>query len=741
MNSPASLLLSSPSHSRLPIPTKSILRSRPSLGLASIASKPAGLSSYQNHADNLYPGEVEQYGTPRQRSESFDSASDTSSHLDSILDAYADMYPEQGQGSEDEEEEEVEQQEEEQEQEKEQEETPWDTRGKTGLFGGGGRGANDAETGWLEEYQPLRRDRLLSDDSAYSAAEAPILRTNGKGREEVPTVESVKVPASAFSAEHSRDASSGSDYSAEGPLTPIASTFPPIHVGLPSSLGLHTPIRNSSDFKPSLSPPPLNQRSITSPPLAASETTPLSLMQSRNSTTLDSTRVNKRPSASPNRTTLGSPIPLRDDRPPILVAVEESPIVKKDTAGFRWRSSKSKKKVLISDPILPEGFVESLGMSTFPLPQAGAHQATQADVVAHREAIADKKVKSAPTQSSLLPAHPIDTPVAITTSTSSKSLEGLRQVDETTPPLPSFHAEIDAAFKTRRSEDSVYSQQGGSSLGSGAHGRQNYFASVKRGSGSIPEPISYSQSSGIRRVDASPTSMTVSSGHKTVSPSSSIGLFVETSKPMNPNRFGIQRPSPVIADDLPSVTPILGEGRGRGEEERFYERKYSGPSEHSSSQDTTARYSDMAVRRGDSRALSNASNASEYSSVSDSVPRRQGSDPVLPPVEPLFASSASYADRTPSYSTRNLPPSQRSSDFSSYKPSSASSSPRQSIASTEVPRPPPLLLSRRPSHAYRKSALQPRAPEGRNSTPTIGTGGFRSTFGAGGIVEGDGEDN
>lgn len=635
------------------------------------------------------------------------------------------MYPDQREGSD------LNESEEEEEQE---EKTPWDTRGKTGLFGGGGRGANDAETGWLEEYQPVRRDRLLSDDSVLFAAGAASARTNSKGPEEVPTVGSVKVLASAFSAQHSRDASSGSDYSAEGPLTPIASTFPPIHVGLPSALGLHTPIRNSSDFKPSLSPPPLNQRSITSPPLAASETTPLSLIQSRNSTISNSTRLKKRSSASPNRATLGSPIPLRDDRPPISVAFEESPVVKKDTARFGWRSSKSKKKVLISDPILPEGFVEALGMSTFPLPQAGAHQATEADVVAHRQAIAEKKGKSVPTQSSLLPAHPIDTPVAITTSTSSKSLEGLRQVDETTPPLPSFHAEIDAAFKTRRSEDSVYSQQGGSSLGSGAHGRQNYFASVKRGSESFPTPTSHSQSNESRRgTDASPTSMTQASSYKTVSPSSSIGLFVETSKPMNPNRFGIQRPSPVIPDEFPFVTPTTS-GEGRAEEERLFERKYSGPSDHSSFQDTNTRYSDMAVRRGDNWALSNASNASEYSNVSDDVIRRQGSDPVLPPIEPLFASS-----RTPSYSPRSVTPSQRSSDFYTYKPS-ASPSPRQSIIPTDVPRPPPLLLSRRPSHAYRKSALQPRAAEGRSSTPTVGMGGFRSTFGAGGITEGDGEE-
>lgn len=60
---------------------------------------------------------------------------------------------------------------------------PWDQRGKTGLYGGGGRGADDSETGWVRNFQPEGdEDQRGKRDSRFRADEEEGSHGGGRGR-------------------------------------------------------------------------------------------------------------------------------------------------------------------------------------------------------------------------------------------------------------------------------------------------------------------------------------------------------------------------------------------------------------------------------------------------------------------------------------------------------------------------------------------------------------------------------
>lgn len=202
---------------------------------------------------------------------------------------------------------------------------PWDERGKTGLYGGGGRGADDRETGWVSDFTfslispgaGHEEDlRFGGDDDGGPRSRQLSRATQGSravGGTEQPRRESIETAPSS-----------------KGPVTPP-------DVG--SAASLQSSSRENvhpRSMSPAL-PPPIH--------------------------TVDAARI-KKSKQSPRIPTPSAPIPAgRGVGPLDRSAARPRP---KASGGFKW-PVRSKKAPIISAPILPEGFVESLGMETFAL--------------------------------------------------------------------------------------------------------------------------------------------------------------------------------------------------------------------------------------------------------------------------------------------------------------------------------------------------------------------------------------
>uniref|UniRef100_A0A0K3CFF4 BY PROTMAP: gi/342319862/gb/EGU11807.1/ Proteophosphoglycan 5 [Rhodotorula glutinis ATCC 204091] n=1 Tax=Rhodotorula toruloides TaxID=5286 RepID=A0A0K3CFF4_RHOTO len=252
---------------------------------------------------------------------SFDARNDKSNRIDSVFDAYVDMY------AEDEEEEDgsgedlrgtaagrTRQEDLEPYESHAQSDTPWDERGKSGLYGGGGRGADDRETGWVRDY-------AFSPAPPVSGYEEDLRFDNDDGEELQPQ-----------SSHDQHRQSSETSGSSTGPLTPT----------------------NGVDFS-SARELALRQTQATARSSPRLQEQPIH--------TVDPARIKKK--------TIGAAIPTPSAPMPALAssgvesAREDRPRVQRKTT-FKL-IGRSKKPPTISAPILPEGFVESLGMETFPL--------------------------------------------------------------------------------------------------------------------------------------------------------------------------------------------------------------------------------------------------------------------------------------------------------------------------------------------------------------------------------------
>ncbi|KAL8292655.1 hypothetical protein RQP46_001267 [Phenoliferia psychrophenolica] len=330
--------------------------------------------------------------------QAYDPTTNTSSRVDSVLDAYSNMYSDFAEDEEDERDAEPEPE--------AQRREPWDTRGKTGLYGGGGRGADDSETGWVLDYSTdstpshqASRGRSGEEDLRYSDPATPKSRSQDFGYGD--------------SSDERRRSSSGTTQSSYGPATPVNSAFDPMagyqdsspyrpivakapaplpsRIHRPSLTPDHPVMKNNrtrASFSngplpphPSSSAPssssraparqseptrPYDSRPPPAPPRAEFVRQPISPPRAG-----DTSRLQKRSPPSVNRRpSISAPIPSppSPQRPPDTTSPRATEDVKRRksvSAGFKF--GRSKKAPTISAPILPEGFVEALGMETFAL--------------------------------------------------------------------------------------------------------------------------------------------------------------------------------------------------------------------------------------------------------------------------------------------------------------------------------------------------------------------------------------
>ncbi|BGP24484.1 hypothetical protein Rt10032_c03g1400 [Rhodotorula toruloides] len=257
---------------------------------------------------------------------SFDARNDKSNRIDSVFDAYVDMY------AEDEEDEEngsgedlrgtaagrTRQDDLEPYESHAQSDTSWDERGKSGLYGGGGRGADDRETGWVRDY-------AFSPAPPVSGYEEDLRFDNEEGEE-----------SQQHSTHDQQRHSSETSGSSTGPLTSTN--------GVEFSSARESALRQTQATAASRAPrtsPPMHE-----PPIH----------------TVDPARIKKK--------TIGAALPIPSAPMPALAASgfkgpRDRPRIQRKTT-FKL-IGRSKKPPTISAPILPDGFVESLGMETFPL--------------------------------------------------------------------------------------------------------------------------------------------------------------------------------------------------------------------------------------------------------------------------------------------------------------------------------------------------------------------------------------
>ena len=439
-------------------------------------------------------------------------AYDRASCVDSVLDSYADMYgsdEEQTNSNYDEEEtepspplDELEYDEDEEEVEHKEEspvekKEPWDQRGKNGLYGGGGRGADNTETGWVSEYEseaPDEQQRAIQvQDTARSSFE------DQEDNYLHPTSAAVAKPflpshPNYYQTHHKRPSSSGTDYSSYGPITPIDTNFPASsHIqpvlgyqtlyNPPAILELQpTPDKLASAIV-FPAPPHLRQHrelsvpNIGSPLIASPEMEGSPRRQSEPTTPLTDS---PRPAPSPLRKKPIHHGPLVGAKPLQTTAHDVVVKSKKLSGTFRW-SGRSKKAPTISNPILPDGFVESLGMSTFELTPGGLPAPVRAVAAPKAASKEVQKVVSKPSMEKMLNTAPLR-PLR-----STSSLEKMK-VKPTTADVSAprtiensprdFRLEMSEAFK-RLSDNSDVSHYAASSLASIENSRQLYFNGLR----------------------------------------------------------------------------------------------------------------------------------------------------------------------------------------------------------------------------------------------------------------------
>lgn len=237
---------------------------------------------------------------------------------------------------------------------------PWDERGKTGLYGGGGRGADDRETGWVRGYsigssvpsvgfeEDLRFDDQDEHDTPRSSSETaqsgsyPVTPTSSHFPPQAPTANR---PASTKLSESPRSFASParSTHGVSGGTPSVASSS---HSRTPSAsqTGFRTPERPRRADLP-----------VRDAPLSPADLSAL-----------------RRKAPQPTRFPAVEPVearaqPLEQEKQQQLSKPQSpAPTPKRSNSIFK-KYGRSKKAPPISNPILPDGFVESLGMKTFTL--------------------------------------------------------------------------------------------------------------------------------------------------------------------------------------------------------------------------------------------------------------------------------------------------------------------------------------------------------------------------------------
>lgn len=228
---------------------------------------------------------------------------------------------------------------------------PWDERGATGLYGGGGRGADNHETGWARNFafappppvSGVEEDLRFEEDTA-SAATTPL---GSPIALDPPRIVRTPSPVN----------------SASGHLSDTAH----------SASSIRRAREEEKEQAASL------QQEAAEQPVAA----PVH--------TVDVGQIKQQHAVSS--------IPTPSE--PILAAkhiIKSRPRLPR-TPSLKWRS-RSSKKVSISTPILPPGFVESLGMKTFPLvPNDGGdnnYDNRRSQLAPIQETVAESKSAAAP---------------------------------------------------------------------------------------------------------------------------------------------------------------------------------------------------------------------------------------------------------------------------------------------------------------------------------------------------------
>ncbi|GAA5899414.1 hypothetical protein JCM6882_009111 [Rhodosporidiobolus microsporus] len=328
----------------------------------------------------------------------YDAENDKSNRADSVFDAYVDMYADYSDGGEDDGEDTQEnlsitvpqtaplrmsnsrpkQDDLEPYDAQPQAREPWDERGKTGLYGGGGRGADDQETGWVRDYafSPPQQAPGFEEDLQFDGDEevGPKDRKGSRGSRGSRATQGRRAD------DGRRRSSSDTAPSSYGPITPVSANFnsqstAPKHAyadsgyrsagsppqSAPSMRHAHSHSNDSSfaasQHRSSTPPPPVPtpvRPSRVSPPPQPVHTIDPSLVKKKANTASFPVPSAPMPVGAPGAmpTLEGKPVPL-----------SERPRRKSAFSKF----GRGKKAPAISAPILPEGFVESLGMETFAL--------------------------------------------------------------------------------------------------------------------------------------------------------------------------------------------------------------------------------------------------------------------------------------------------------------------------------------------------------------------------------------
>lgn len=377
---------------------------------------------------------------------------------------------------------------------------PWDQRGKNGLYGGGGRGADNTETGWVSEYEseaPEMQQRSASKEDARSSFD----NQEENYRQTTAAVPKPFLPSHRYNYQthHKRPSSSGTDYSSYGPITPIDTNFPASsHIqpvlgyqtlyNAPAVVELQPALKDQDDGKLASAivfpaPPHLRQHremsvpNIGSPLIGSPESD--AAHQRRPSEPTTPLTDSPRPAPSPLRKKPIHHGPLVGAKPLQTTAHDVEVKSKKSSGTFRW-SGRSKKAPTISNPILPNGFIESLGMSTFELTPGGSPaqaRPVSTPVVARKEA---KKVVNKPSMEKILQTAPLRPLRSVSSLEKIKvkpaDVSAPRTYIENSP--RDFRQEMSEAFK-RLSDNSDVSHYAASSLASVENSRQLYFNGLR----------------------------------------------------------------------------------------------------------------------------------------------------------------------------------------------------------------------------------------------------------------------
>ncbi|GAA5838905.1 hypothetical protein JCM11251_003733 [Rhodosporidiobolus azoricus] len=259
-----------------------------------------------------------------------------------------------------------------------QEQQPWDERGKTGLYGGGGRGADDRETGWVRGYafSPPQQAPGFEEDLQFDGDE----EVGPKDRKGSRDSRGSRATQGRRTDDGRRRSSSETTPSSYGPVTPVSATFNPQSIA-PKHAYADSGYRSASS--PPSSEPSMRHthnhsndssfatsqhRSSTPPPPVPAPVRPTRVSPPTQPVhTIDPAIVKKKATSSaipvpsaPMPVGAPHPMPSINGKPALL---GERPRRKSAFAKF----GRGKKAPTISAPILPDGFVDSLGMETFAL--------------------------------------------------------------------------------------------------------------------------------------------------------------------------------------------------------------------------------------------------------------------------------------------------------------------------------------------------------------------------------------